>query len=225
MDVTPASHAAALLADHLSDRGRPVVVDGATVQVGERHITVGAHVEDAVRQDGSLLMAVGFEVVLDGIAMPAMRTGAVGIAPTPDAALRQAAEDWAAQYGIALAEALAPQDSVAPTRRWGAYRAYRGPIGIRGAPPAPDAVTALVAHVDTALAQLFAPAVTPADRTVWRGLTIAMARADSGQRSVFCQIDGNPAPALDRIARAAPWPDDGAFLVKTFYLLVAEPDV
>lgn len=211
------SYPAVALAQRLKEAGQSASQEGSLLKVGQREIRIEPQIEREVQKEGRWLIGVGIRVNLDGNDLPALRSGAVGIDASREAALKTAAEEWSQEFGAPLVHALFPTSTKHNPAVYGAYRIFPGPPGIRGSDN--------IKSFDASLRELpdvlgrFATQTFHQGKAEWRGLTVSIAFTPTQEKKSMCQVDGKMSDELSSAVNRLDWPVDGNYLFKRFYLL------
>jgi hypothetical protein len=183
------------------------------VKVPGHTIATTATIEQGEGRDETFVVGVSISVEVDGRAVPALTSGAVGVDSSRQAALTTALEEWSAQYGTPILEALARRQ---PSLTAGGFDVYAGPTGVRGAKPEhlADIHAALFAVLTPELSRLVA---TP----TLHALTVTLVKEPAGAVDGEFRVDGAVSETLKQIALKVTWPGaPDAYMLKQFYVLV-----
>jgi hypothetical protein len=212
------TYPATAFSQQLRKAGRSVVQEGNLLKAGPHEIRIDPLIEGQAQRDGHWLIGMGVRVFLDGHELPAMRTGAVGVDTTRDAALKTAAEDWGQQYGIVLVHALFPATSHDKPIVSGSYQLFFGPVGLRGSDDI-KSFGGTLNQLNDVLGR-FANQTFGRRAAQWHGLTVTVAFDPKQGRSSMCHLDGPESPELNKVVSQVSWPASTGYMLKRFYLVV-----
>jgi hypothetical protein len=207
-----------VLAQHLKEVGHPAAQQGNLLTVGSHRIQVNSFIEEEGQKEGHWLVGVGVQVVLDGEALPALRTGAVGVDTSRERAIQSAADQWGMGYGIVVIHSLFPKSSDPPSVAAGPYRIYYGPVLMRGTAEIKDFAAAR-AQLSRALSTFTSQ--TFSGQAEWHGMTINVTSSPSKGITSMGQLDGKVSPLLTQAIKGVSWPTGGSsWMLKQFFLAV-----
>jgi hypothetical protein len=83
--------------------------DGNAISVAGKKILVEAGINNRAKKDGQHILAVEFHLNIDGAPAAPLTSGVVGIDANQEATRKTAIFEWAAQYGVPIAYAIAGQ--------------------------------------------------------------------------------------------------------------------
>jgi hypothetical protein len=182
-----------------------VTRQGRTVTAAGHRIEVDAHVDAKTRRGEQHIIAVDFQIRIDGELVPALRSGVVGVDPTSEGARATAASEWAAQYGAPIGYAIArwlgvttaPQLSDAVSHFYLYVRVngellHFGPPGFRGSLTDPEALSS--PEFVQNIAALAVPRM--GSRNHFRSATILLEFNGDTVVGGECRINGEISPAL-----------------------------
>jgi hypothetical protein len=194
-------------------KGYGVASTGNRVHIPGHTISTVAVIERGEPLDSKYTVGVRVSVEIDGHAAPKLTGGGVGIDTSRATALTTALEEWSAEFGTPIVEAVARRE---PTLHVGSFDVYTGPTGIRGAKPdsLADVHTAFFAVLTPELAQL----VPTSDM---HALTLTLQRDTSGAVDGEFRVDGAVSERLKQLALKVTWPSaPDRYMLKQFYVLI-----
>jgi hypothetical protein len=240
LDATPATEAdiAWLTAKAVSSlektfraAGLEATEQGQTVAVAGKRIGVSARINDRVERNGRSIIAVDFDVLVNGARVPAFAAGAVGVDDTAEHARETAVAEWAAEYGAPIGFALAarfggnerpsPSDRIAPFSaklELDGQTLFHGPPGLRGEAKIAQAVSSddFVRQVAMSVVPSFRGAPRLAD---YRSATIQVVVQGTAISGGECRVDGLVSPGLLQALSKLRWPEGSpSYMFKLFFV-------
>jgi len=226
-----ATNAAAALTSTLRAAGLDAREHGVTVAVSGHIVGVSVHVENRLQRQGQHVLAARFEIAVDGMRIPNLVAGAIGMGNDPTAALATAGTEWVAQYGVPIGFALAaqlgdgeaavPSNALAPFHRRvevDGQLLFHGPPGVRGqakqaaAISSDDFVRGIARHVVGTLRQ---QQPVGAYRSALVQVVITGTAVTSGE----CRLDGVISTELFEVLSRLSWPEAApTYMLKVFFV-------
>jgi len=232
-----ASKSAASLAKTFRALGLDVTEQGPTVSVAGKKISVAARVNNRAKKDARNILAAEFDLLVDGIRIPALTAGAIGVDDTPEHARDTAAAEWAGQYGapigFAIATRLGASGHPSATDAIGQFYAkleidrqvlFHGPPGLRGNAKSPAEVSS-DAFVRT-LASTVVPVMHRAQSVhEYRSATVLVVVEGTAVTGGECRIDGVVLPELLQAFSQLTWPEGApSYMFKLFFVGIPGSD-
>jgi len=232
-----ASKGAASLAKTFRALGLDATEQGPAVSIAGKKISVAARVNNRAKKDARNILAAEFDLLVDGIPIPALTAGTIGVDDTPERARDTAAAEWAGQYGSPIGFAIATRlgasghpsatDPIAPfyaRLKIDRQVLFHGPPGLRGNAKSPAEVSS-DAFVRT-LASTVVPVLqrTPAVNE-YRSATVLVVVDGTAVTGGECRIDGVVSPELVQAFSKLSWPEGApSYMFKLFFVSIPESD-
>ena len=188
---------------------------GNSVKLEHHVIATTVAIEQIQKDATGANTAAGIRVMceIDGHPVAALTSGSVGLDTTREAALATAIEEWVGQYGTTIVDALGGRGK---PRRVGAFDAYAGPTGIRGAKPE---------QLELVHERFFAevaPVLSNLSTTSLHAVTLMVVRKPDGTADGEVRLDGEVSAPLKQLAMKVTWPESPtSYMLKQYYVLVA----
>jgi hypothetical protein len=203
---------------------------GSTVSVAGKRIGVEARINNRGQTDDRSILAAEFDILVDGIRIPTLTAGVVGVDDTAEHARDTAAAEWAGQYGAPIGFALAtrfgasggpsPTDKIAPfyaKLEIEGQVLFHGPPGLRG-----DASTREVSS--DGFVRTLATSVVPIllrtpPVSEYRSATVMVVVKGTAVTGGECRIDGVVSPELLQALSKLAWPEASpSYMFKLFFV-------
>jgi hypothetical protein len=232
-----ASKGVASLARTFRALGLDATEQGPTVSVAGKKISVAARVNNRAKKDARNILAAEFDLLVDGIRIPALTAGAIGVDDTPEHARDTAAAEWAGQYGspigFAIATRLGASGHPSATHPIAPFYAklkidrqvlFHGPPGLRGNAKSPTEVSS-----DTFVRTLASTVVPVLQRTPavneYRSATVLVIVEGTAVTGGECRIDGGVSPELLQAFSKLTWPEGApSYMFKLFFVAIPGSD-
>lgn len=216
MSPDPSVVAAQALHRTLTREGTGVELRGGRFFFGPTVLDLKAEVENEGQRDGMFLLGMSVHLAVDGKVIPALQMGAVGWGSTRAEALEEAASDWSAYVGTALARLFNPDPAQKSPEK--PFQVFGGALGIRG-PVDGDLLERLRAPLERVV-ERFAAALTASDGAPLHSLLVMVYIGPTGLEDGECRCDGRISPELMQAVRPLPWPPASPrYIFKRFYLV------
>ncbi len=214
MDADPTTVAAQALHRTLTQEGVFAELRGVRVLVGRAVIELNAVVEQEGAQDGRYLLGLFVQMAINGRILPPLRMGTVAGGKTRAEALAEAAIDWSAYVGMALARFLRPELDE-PGKP---YRLAAGAQGVRGGV---DGVLLEQRRAPLAdVVERFAAELTDSSTSLHSLVVMVYVGPDGQLENQECRCDGELSPRLAEAVQTLPWPPGNPrYIFKRFYLI------
>jgi len=204
---------------------------GTTLSVADRPVTVTARINNRLQQNSRHILAAQFDISVDGIQIPTLLSGAIGVDDTPERARATAAAEWAAQYGAPIGFALASRfgasgppprsNELAPFYRKlevDGQVLFHGPSGVRGDAKTPGATSSgeFVRRVATLVVASLRrkPPVSE-----YRSALVQVLVTGSAVTGGECRVDGLVSPELLEALSKLSWPEGSpSYVFKLFFV-------
>jgi hypothetical protein len=226
-----ATKAVAALAKTFRAVGLEAAEQRTSVSVVGRTVSVNARVTNTLQQNSRYVLAAEFEISVDGIQIPTLLAGAIGVDDTPEHARDTVAAEWASQFGAPIGFALASQfgDSDPPpsTSELAPFFAkvevdgqslFHGPVGLRGEAKVPGAVSSdeFVRRVATFVAASLRrkPPVSE-----YRSALVQVVVTGTAVTGGECRVDGLISTELLETLSRLSWPEGSpSYMFKLFFV-------
>ncbi|QIF02808.1 DUF6348 family protein [Roseimicrobium sp. ORNL1] len=188
--------------------------EGGQVITGGKKASFTAVSEQALEHQGRSIQAARIEVSVDGVPVPQLTFGAVGVGTSREDADMTAIQEWYMAAGKAVIDAIGRRAAETVV---GGFSVHAGLMGIRGS--APGGWLQGTAEMNTKILDVLLPHLPKDASTVAIDLKVAMqpGSAPDGQ----CLINGQPSPAAMEAVKRLDWPQaGGGYLFKQAYVLV-----
>jgi hypothetical protein len=211
--------------------GLDATEQGPTVSVAGKKVGVAARINNRFEKDNRNILAAEFDILVDGIRIPTLTAGAIGVDDTAEHARETAAGEWAAQYGAPIGFALATRfgasgrpsatDSIAPFYAKldiDGQVLFHGPPGVRGEAKTPGEVSSDV------FVRTLATSVVPILRRTppvneYRSATVLVFVEGTAVTGGECRIDGVVSPELLQAFSKLTWPEGSpSYMFKLFFV-------
>jgi hypothetical protein len=187
--------------------------DGQVVCRGKK-ATFTVVSEQAIEHQGRSIQAARIEVSVDGVPVPELAFGSVGVGTSRQDADQTAIREWYMAAGKAVIDAIGRQK---PEGEVGGFAVYAGLMGVRGT--APGGWLQGDAAMNTKILHVLLPHLPKDASTVSIDLKVAVqpGSAPDGE----CRINGQPSPAAMEAVKRLDWPQaGGGYLLKQAYVMV-----
>lgn len=181
---------------------------------GGKKMTFAAVSERALEHQGQFIQAARVEVSVDGVAVPALTFGSIGMGKSREEADKMAILEWYMAAGKAVIEAVGRQKAEI---EMGGFSVYPGHTGIRGTPP--EGWLQGEAGMHPKILKELLPHLPKDASTVAIDLKMTMqpGSALDGQ----CLINGQSSEVAVEAMKRLDWPRSGdAYMFKQAYVLV-----
>lgn len=223
-----AERAAGMLVERFHSVGLKASRNLNLVSVAGTKVGIVVRVNDELKQEGQHVLAAEFHVSVDGERIPSLVAGVIGIDSTPESARETTVAEWAAQYGIPIASAIAdgakPSNGRDPARasdsriELGNVVLYHGNVGLRGR--ARDTTAVSTKRFLASVAETVLPCLGHKGR--FRTATIMLVVDGNRVIGGECRVNGEVSPILFEQLGKLTWPEGAPKYIFKLYFVASE---